>query len=186
MEDTTIIDLYWRRDQEAITETARKYGSYLDTIAMNILHDHEDSQECVNDTYLSAWNAMPPHRPSMLRTFLGKLTRNLAFNRYKRDHAEKRGGGEITLVLDELGDCVSGRDDVEASYDRKLLLSDIHRFLQELTELKRRVFLCRYWYADSISSIAQRFSLSENNVSVMLSRLRTKLRQYLWERGHDL
>lgn len=186
MEDTEIVALYWRRDQQAISETAGKYGGYLNAIAMNILSNPEDSQECVNDTYLNAWNAMPPHRPAMLRTFLGKLTRNLAFNRYQRDHAQKRGGGEIPLILDELGDCVSGRLDVEASYDRKLLMAAIHAFLQKQPEVKRRVFLCRYWYADSVSSIARRFSLTENYVSVILSRLRTKLRQYLLKRGFDL
>lgn len=186
MEDTKIVDLYWLRVPEAISETARKYGNYLDSIAMNILRNHEDSQECVNDTYLNAWNAIPPHRPSMLRTFLGKLTRNLAFNRFKKERAERRGGGEICLVLDELADCVSGRDDVEAAYDRKLLVAAIDEFLQRQPERKRRIFLCRYWYADSIRSIARRFSLTEGNVSVILSRLRISLRQYLLERGFDL
>ena len=186
MEDLEIVELYWCRNEQAIAETATKYGNYLTTIARNILFNHEDADECVNDTYLRAWNAMPLHRPKLLRTFLGKVTRNLAFIRYQKDHAQKRGCGEIPLILEEFGDCVSGKSDLEESYDRKLLLEEIQVFLLQQPEIKRRIFLCRYWYAEGVGDIARRFSITENHVSVMLRRLRIKLRQYLLERGFDL
>ena len=121
MEDRDIIQLYWDRDEGAIPATADKYGGYCAAIARNILDDGRDAEECVNDTWLAAWNAMPPHRPARLSTFLGKLTRNLSFNRYKAQRADKRGGGQLPLVLDELGECVSGREDVEGAVDRKEL-----------------------------------------------------------------
>lgn len=113
MDDNGIIQLYWDRNAEAITVTSAKYGHYCRSIAKNILHSEEDAEECVNDTYLNAWNAMPPHWPGQLATFLGKITRNLAFNRYKHEHTQKRGNGEVALVLDELADCISDLEDVE-------------------------------------------------------------------------
>lgn len=112
MEDSRIVELYWKRDADAIPATSEKYGGYCASIAQNILGNEEDAEECVNDTWLGAWNSMPPHRPSVLQAFLGKITRNLSFNRHRRDRAEKRGGGELPLVLDELGECVSGTDSV--------------------------------------------------------------------------
>ena len=115
MNDAKIVQLYLVRDEQAIPETANKYGNYCTSIAKNILSNQEDAEECVNDTYLNTWNAIPPHKPKMLSTFLGKIVRNLAFNRYKHNTADKRGGGEIALVLDELASCVSGNDDVETS-----------------------------------------------------------------------
>lgn len=186
MDDSKIIKLYWDRDEEAIAATASKYGSYCTSIAKNILHISEDSEECVNDTYLSAWNSMPPHRPNILPSFLGKITRNLAFNRYKHNTAEKRGGGEAPLVLEELGDVVSGRDSVESEADRRELVGAINGFLKTLTREKRAIFVCRYWYFDSVSEIASRFGMTENNVYVALNRLRSKLRVYLNERGFDI
>lgn len=186
MEDSQIVALYWDRCPDAISETARKYGNYCTSISMNILGDYEDAQECVNDTYLSAWNAMPPHRPGALAAFLGKLTRNLSFNRYKLKRAQKRGAGEILLVLEELSDCVSGTEDVEQALDRQLLMEAIHDFLRGLPKDRRGMFLCRYWYADNIRSIAERYGVTEGNVSVILGRLRTKLRAYLTERGFTL
>ena len=113
MDDEKIVQLYWNRDEQAIPATAQKYGNYCTSIAKNILGNLEDAEECVNDTYLNAWNSMPPHRPGVLSTFLGKIVRNLSFNRYKYNTADKRGGGELPLVLDELSDLVSGKDDVE-------------------------------------------------------------------------
>ena len=113
MDDTQIIQLYWDRNDQAIPATAEKYGNYCTSIAKNILGNNEDAEECVNDTYWSAWNAMPPNKPSILSTFLGKITRNLSIKRYNRNTADKRGGGQLTVVLDELADCVSGKDDVE-------------------------------------------------------------------------
>ena len=186
LEDNRIVQLYWNRDQEAIPATAAKYESYCASIAWNILGNKEDTEECVNDTYLNAWNSMPPHRPSMLSTFLGKITRNLSITRYRSLHTQKRGGGQAPCVLEELADCVSGKDDPASAYSRKELIGAIDDFLDSLSPEKRGMFLCRYWYFDSIPTIAFRFRKSENAVSVTLNRLRSKLRQHLLERGFDL
>lgn len=186
MDDSHIIGLYWERNQSAILATAEQYGGYCTSIARNILENEEDAEECVNDTWLGAWNSMPPHRPGMLSTFLGKITRNLSFNRRRRSGAEKRGGGELPLVLDELGECVSGRDSVEGEYDRKELLNAINEFLDGLSPEKRAVFVCRYWYADRVGDIAARQGMTENHVSVILTRLRRKLQEHLTKGGFEL
>ena len=186
MDDTKIVQLYWDRNEQAIPATADKYGRYCASIAQNILGNKEDAEECVNDTYISAWNSMPPHRPSILSTFLGKITRNLSFNRYKYNTANKRGGGEAALVLDEIEELVSGTDNVEQEVLRKELVKAIDAFLDGLPDNKRRIFVCRYWYFDIVSNIASRFGMTENNVSVTLNRLRLKLHNHLLERGFEL
>lgn len=122
MEDREIVNLYWERNSNAIKETASKYGGYCKAIAKNILGNNEDAEECVNDTYLNTWNSIPPNRPNVLSTYLGKITRNLSFDRFRHRHADKRGGGEIELVLDELGECVSGADSVEQEVEKKELI----------------------------------------------------------------
>ena len=182
MDDGKIVQLYW----EAVPATADKYGNYCASIARNILGSQEDAEECVNDAYLCAWNSMPPHRPKILSVFLGKLTRNVSLNRYKYDTAEKRGGGEVPVVLDEIAELVSGTDSVEREVDRGELVSAIDAFLERLPADRRSMFVCRYWYFDSVSSIASRFGMTENHVSVTLNRLRFKLRHDLLERGFDL
>ena len=186
MDDAKIVQLYLDRDEQAIPETANKYGNYCTSIAKNILSNQEDAEECVNDTYLNTWNAIPPHKPKMLSTFLGKIVRNLAFNRYKHNIADKRGGGELTEVLDELAGCVSGNDDVEQAYEYKELVKAINDFLGVLPVVKRNIFVCRYWYTDSISDIAARYNMTYTAVSMELNRLRTKLHNYLIERGYEL
>lgn len=186
MEDAKIVQLYWDRNEQAIPATADKYGNYCTTIARNILGNNEDAEECVNDTYLNAWNSMPPHRPSILSTFLGKITRNLSFNRYKHNTADKRGGGEVPFVLDELLGVVSDTDSVEQGVDRKELVNVIDTFLGTLSSEKRGIFVCRYWYFDSVSEIASRFGMTENNVSVTLNRICLKLHNYLLEREFEL
>lgn len=186
MEDNKIIQLYWDRNPDAIPATSEKYNSYCTAIAQNILESREDAEECVNDTYLQAWNSMPPHRPRILPSFLGKITRNLSFNRYKYNHASKRGGGEIPAVLHELSELVSGRSNVEEEIDRQELLRAINAFLESLPKSKRNLFICRYWYANSISELAGKFHMTENNVSVSLNRLRLKLRDYLTKGGFEL
>lgn len=186
MDDAKIVQLYLDRDEQAIPETANRYGNYCTSIAKNILGNYEDAEECVNDTYLNTWNAIPPHRPKMLSTFLGKIVRNLAFDRYKYNAADKRGGGELPLVLDELAGCVSGSENVEQTYERKELVTVINGFLATLPEEKRNIFVCRYWYTDSIADIAARYDMAYPAVSMMLSRLRTKLHNYLIERGYEL
>ncbi|NCE65313.1 sigma-70 family RNA polymerase sigma factor [Pseudoflavonifractor sp. 524-17] len=186
MNDNGIIQLYWDRNDQAIKATSDKYGHYCKTIARNILNSEEDAEECVNDTYLNAWNSMPAHWPEQLATFLGKITRNLSFNKYKHDHAEKRGGGEIALVLEELADCVSDTDNVEQTLDRQELVKAINSFVRSLSPEKRGVFVCRYWYADSVSEIANNYGMLQGTVSKTLERTRKQLKVYLTERGFEL
>lgn len=186
MEDEKIVQLYWDRDEEAIPATARKYGQYCTAIVRNILGSREDAEECVNDTYLNAWNAMPPHRPRVLATFLGRIVRNVAVNRWRRGAAEKRGGGELAVVLDELGEVVSGGEDVEQALRYRELVEAINAFLEGLPPEKRGIFLCRYWYTDSVADIARRYGMRPGAVSMALSRLRTRLRAELEERGFVL
>ena len=181
LEDARIVQLYWDRDEQAIPATADKYGSYCTSIAQNILGSYEEAEECVNDTYLHAWNSMPPNRP-----FLGKITRNLSLNRFKHNTADKRGGGELPVVLDELSELVSGNNGVEQEISRKELVKAIDTFLDTLSPEKRSIFVCRYWYADSISRIARKHRLNEGAVSMTLNRLRLKLHNYLLERGFEL
>lgn len=186
MEDHSIIQLYWDRNDQAIQATAEQYGHYCKSIAKNILNSEEDAEECVNDTYLSAWNAMPSHWPQQLAAFLGKLTRNLSFNRYKHNHAEKRGGGEIALVLDELTDCVSDAEDVESTIDRQELVKAINSFVRSLPADKRDLFVRRYWYADPIAEIAKDHGRPPGTLSKTLERTRKQLKAYLTERGFEL
>ena len=186
MEDSEIVQLYWDRDQNAISQTANKYGNYCASIAKNILGNNEDAEECVNDTYMKAWNSMPEHRPKMLSTFLGKITRNLSFNRYKLNHANKRGGSKIPAILDELNECVSGENNVEQEMEYQELVKAIDMFLDTLSIKKRNIFICRYWYSESISDIAKQYGMRENAVSMTLNRLRAKLQKYLSKRGFEL
>ena len=184
MEDTKIVQLYWDRDPDAIVHTADKYGNYCKTIAVHILGNQEDAEECVNDTYMSAWRAIPPHRPMSLSTFLGKITRNLSFNRYKQIHADKRGGSQIPYVLDELAECIAGTGSVEQTLEYDQLVATIDTFLDTLSVEKRVMFVRRYWYNDSMADIAGRFGKREKTVSKSLERIRHDLRHYLEERGY--
>lgn len=184
MEDNIILELYWHRDEAAIPATAEKYGRYCNTVAINILSSAEDAEECVNDTWLHAWNAMPPHKPSLLSAFLGKLTRNLAFNRYKQTHAQKRGGGETALVLEELEECISGGDTVEQEIDRKELVKELNAFLAGLSPETRRCFVRRYWYCDSVRHIAAEKGRTQASVTMLLSRTRQQLKDHLIQKGY--
>lgn len=183
MEDSQIIELYWRKNADAISETADKYGAYCFTIANNILHSAEDSEECVNDTWLHAWNAMPPQRPAVFRIFLAKITRNLSLNRFHARNVEKRGGGEIRLVLDELSECLAGGTDVEAAYEAAELEQCICRFVRSLPERERNVFVRRYFFTEPVAEIAARYGLTANHIMVMLSRARKKLKLTLEKEG---
>ena len=178
MEDTKIIDLYFERNEAAITETDQKYGAYCRSIAWNILQNHEDLEECVSDTWLRAWNAMPPQRPRVLRQFLAKITRNLSLDRFRAGHAQKRGSGEVPLALEELKECV-GSGDPATDAERKLLEELIGQFLQQLSQRDRGVFLRRYFYMESHKDIAARYGMKETNVRLCLSRTRQRLREYL-------
>ncbi|MFG6329395.1 MAG: sigma-70 family RNA polymerase sigma factor [Lachnospiraceae bacterium] len=186
MDDNGIIQLYWDRNEQAIRLTSEKYGNYCKSIARNILNNDEDVKECVNDTYFNAWNSMPTHWPEQLSTFLGKITRNLSFNKYKSNHTKKRGGGEITLVLDELADCVSDVGDVEQIIDRQELEKAVNSFVRSLSIKKRNIFVRRYWYADSVSKIATDYGMLQGTVSKTLARTRKQLKAYLTEMGFEL
>lgn len=183
MDDTQIVELYWARKESAIEETEAKYGSYCRSIAGNILQNQDDAEECVNDTWLGAWNSMPPHRPSVLSTFLGKLTRRISIDKWRRTTAKKRGDGQLPLVLSELEDCISDGKSIEEETERKLLAEVIAAFIKSLPETEQKVFLCRYWYMDSVSSIATRFRFSESKIKSMLFRTREKLRVRLEKEG---
>ena len=180
MEDREIIELYWRRSERAIACSEEKYGAYCRAVARQILRSLEDTEECVSDTWLAAWNAMPPHRPAVLRTFLGRLTRNLAVNRRIYDGAQKRGGGEVTLALEELQECAGG-ESAEQTLETAELGRSIDRFLRTLPEEVPAP-------ADYVpcGEIARRFGLREGAVKTRLHRTREKLRVFLRKEGYAL
>mgnify|MGYP001090334412 FL=1 len=182
MEDEKIIGLYWERSEDAIAETASKYGRLFFRIADNILSDQEDSEECVNDTYLGLWNAIPDARPSPFAAFAGRITRNLALKKYEYRSAAKRNPQAIRS-FEELRECVSGRTSVENKVEERRIEQLIDAFLWQQREETRTVFLRRYWYVDSISVIADRYGMKENTVKSILFRTREKLRKFLGEEG---
>ena len=179
MEDNRIVDLYWARSEDAITETSEKYGKYCYAIAYNILSNAEDAEESVNDTYLGAWRNMPPHRPSILSAFLGKITRRVSIDKWRGRTADKRGGGEIVLALDELAECVPSGHRVEREVEAGALEKIIDDFVMSLPLMERRVFICRYWYLDPISAIAAQFGFSPSKVKMILHRQRHRLQSIL-------
>jgi RNA polymerase sigma-70 factor (ECF subfamily) len=183
VDDLQIIDLYWARVEDAISETEKKYGRYCHSIAYHILHNEEDSEECVNDTCLKAWDSIPPRRPSALKLFLGKITRNLSLDRYEQRTAAKRGYGEIPLVLEELRECVPATDDSEHIVEDIALAELFDQFLAGLSVEGRRLFVLRYWHLYSIGEIAAICKLSESKVKMSLMRNRNKLRQLLEKEG---
>lgn len=183
MEDQGIIDLFFDRSEQAIVETDKKYGAYCYAIAYNILSSREDSEESVNDTYLTAWNTIPPRRPRLLNAFLGKITRHISIDRWRRLRAQKRGGKEMILALEELGECVAAQS-LEAEISQRELARSLNDFLAALPETERNVFLCRYWYMDSIETIAKITGFSQSKVASMLHRSRGKLRKKLSEEGY--
>ena len=183
MEDSEIVALYWKRDDKAISESDAKYGPNCRTIARRILHNKEDVEECVNDTWLGAWHAMPPHRPDKLKFFLGKITRNLSFNKMNAKTAVKRGKGELPVVLDELYDCVPGPNTVEDEIEVRELERQINQFLHSLPARSCNVFLRRYWFVETIAEISERYDMTPANIKVILSRTRGKLRDYLGKEG---
>ena len=186
MDEKQIIELYFARSERAITETDRKYGRLCYGIAFHILDSREDSEECVSDTYLRTWNAIPPNRPNRLAAFLARITRNLALNRYARYSAEKRGGGEVPLALEELAECVPAPDRVERKAEEVFLKDVLNRFLGELQPETRRIFLRRYWNLSPVSEIAEFYGISESKVKTSLFRTRGKLRSFLQKEGITL
>lgn len=183
MDDNEILDLYFARSEQAIMETDQKYGPYCYSIANHILQSPSDAEESVNDTYYSAWKLIPPRRPQRFSTFLGKLTRNLSIDRWRKNTAGKRGGGETQLVLDELAECVAGEETPEAELLRKELTATLNRFLRALPERDRMVFLLRYYYASTQPEITQRTGLSANQIKYILQRTRKKLADTLKKEG---
>ena len=186
MEDEKIVDLYWQRSESAIRETEIKYDRYLTKIAYNILADTEDSRESVNDTYLAAWNSMPPHRPGVLSTYLGKLTRRISIDCFRRRTRQKRGGSEYELSLSELGDCVSGGNTTEEIINVKLLADAIGIFLRLQSEEARNAFIGRYYYLDSLKEVAAYCGMTESKCKTLLFRTRVALKEYLREEGFEV
>ena len=183
MEDYQIVDLYWSRSENAIAQTEQKYGRMLTSISVSLVPTVQDAEECVSDTYLAAWNSIPPRRPSLFSAFLGKITRHLSIDRWRSRSACKRGGGEMELALEELDYCIPGGESPEQILARKELSLAINRFLEALPETERSIFLCRYWYLDPISRIAENFGFSQSKVTSLLHRLRGRLRAHLEKEG---
>lgn len=183
MKDIDIINLYFARSEKAIKETDIKYGAYCNSIAENILHSRNDSEECVNDTYLRVWNSVPPERPQNFRTYIGKITRNLAINRYRSFTAGKRGGSNVDVIFSELEGCIPSALTVEDALEEKILIKLLDEFLKKQSDTKKNIFLRRYWYCESISRISQDLSLSESKVTSVLYRMRIKLKEYLEKEG---
>jgi len=182
MTDEAIIDMYFDRNEEAIRASNVKYGKYCTAVADNILNSIEDAEECVNDTWMRAWNAIPPERPSVLKLFFARITRNLAINRYRASNAKKRGCGEIAAVLDELDGCISAKD-TEAMFDAVELSRAINTFLEGLEVRERVVFLRRYFFAEDTETVAMRYGMKKSNVRTILSRTRKKLKAHLTKEG---
>lgn len=183
MEDSQIISLYFRRDERAIEETAAKYGSYCYSIVHNILQNREDTEEAVSDTYLGAWAAIPPHKPAVLSTFLGKIARRTAIKRWQRSRARKRGGGELDLALEELSEFLPDHGTPESAVEQAELTGILNKFLGNLPKEERTVFVSRYWYLEPIADIATRFGFSQSKVKSMLARTRKKLYATLQREG---
>lgn len=183
MEDNQIIDLYWKRSDAAIVETSSKYSKYCHYISNNILRNTQDAEECVNDTFLQAWNAIPPNRPDRLSAFLAKITRNLSFNKYKSYSAKKRGGSQAELALAELEECIPSSENVEQVIDNISLADTINHFLASLPQTNRMVFMRRYWYLSSIKEIGCEFNMKENKVKSILFRERKKLKTLFEKEG---
>ena len=183
MEDGAIIDLYWARSQQAITESEQKYGPYCHTIARRILDREEDAEECVNDTWLRAWNAMPPQRPSILSAFFGKLTRNLSLDRWRRLKAAKRGGSQVEVALHELEDCLPDTRRPDENLEASETAAIISAFLRRQSEADRALFVRRYFHLEPLDDLCVRFGLSMGQVKSRLHRMRNKLKQELEREG---
>ena len=183
MEDREIIELYHRRDERAITETEEKYGPYCMRIARNLLDAREDAEECVSDTWYAAWTRMPPALPQCLRAFLGRITRSLSISRFRAAHAQKRGGGELEVLLSELEDCVPDPQGVEQAVEGRLLTGWIADWLESLGADERALFLRRYWYADGVQALAEQWGCTANQMARRMLRLRRSLKEFLESKG---
>ena len=188
MNDEKIIDLFWKRDETAIKETDKKYGRYCSTVSMSILHNELDAEECVNDAYLSLWNSIPPHRPQVLRTFLGRIVRNISINRHKSTHRQGHNcymDVSLEELMDELGDCFPSDDDMTNELSGEIK-EHLQAFLREQDALNRKLFVGRYWYGYPVHRLAEAYGMTPNAVTKQLSRTRERLRAYLAERGYTV
>ncbi len=181
--DDRIVDMYWERDERAIKETDQKYGRYLYAISYNILQDHLDSEECINDTYLTTWNKIPPTRPNVLQRFLSKITRDISVDRYRENHARKHVPSELIVSLDELEECIDGMTSAEENEAVAQISRVLNVYLHGLSERDRFIFVCRYYYADSVQYIAKMLEISDKTVYRELSKMRRELREALAKEG---
>lgn len=186
MEDHDIIQHFWERDESAIRETSLKFGSYCRAIANGILKNHEDSEDCVNEALMRAWESIPPKKPTSLGAFIGRITKNIALDRIRFSMREKRGGGELALVYEELSEVISDSTSIEGELERKEMMTVISRFLRGSSDVNRRAFVLRYWYCRSVRDVAQELGIKEENTYVILSRMREKLRNYLKKEGYNV
>ena len=182
MEDNQIIELYWARDERAISETDKKYRKYCNSIAHNILQNNEDETECINDTYYKTWNSIPTARPNILKLFLGKITRQLAINKYEKNKAKKRDSS-LDVFLSELEECIPNNNTIENELEYEELTGYINDFLSNVSERNRKIFIDRYWYMYSIKDISKNNNIRDSNVKVILHRTRNELKEYLEKRG---
>lgn len=183
MDDERIVALYWKRSETAIEETNKKYGSYIKSIAVNILGSEPDAEEAINDTYLDTWNTIPPNKPKVLATYLGKIARRRSVDILRKKKAARRGWGEAGVVFEELEECLSDSSRPDEKLEAEALAKAMSHFLRALPEREQKVFLCRYYYVESIETIASRFSLTNSAVKSILLRTRNKLKQYLIQEG---
>ena len=186
MDDNQIIELFFARDEAAIEAAGQEYGAYCASIARGILGDQGAAEECVNDAWLKCWQSIPPQRPRSLKSFAGRIVRNLALSTLRSENAQKRGGGQVQLALDELGEVVSGGDTPEGALDRQAFRAALDGFLDALPERNRNLFLRRYWYLDSVETLAKRFGMSQTQVTTTLHRIRQKLRVHLGQEGFQV
>ena len=186
VKDQEIVSLYWDRNEDAIHQTQIRYGAYLSKVSYNILADFEDSKECVNDTYLAAWNSMPTNRPNNLATYLGKITRQISIDVFRKRHREKRYASEYAVSLDELGDSFTDGVTPEQELDAKLLDEAINCFVRALPDMAQKTFVGRYYFFDSLKEIASYCGMTESKVKILLFRTRQKLKLYLKKEGYEV
>lgn len=186
MEDNDIIDLYWARQDEAIVQTESKYGRYCRYIAQRILSDSSDTEEILNDTFLKMWNTIPPNRPQSLKAYVGMIARQLSIDRYNAMNTQKRGGGQMSVVLDELAECIPDSEHTSDIHEGIALKDALNKFIRSLPADTQRVFVRRYWYAASLKEIAEEYGMNESTVSVQLLRTRRKLKKFLAKEGFDV
>lgn len=186
MLDKKIVELYWQRDEKAISETDKKYGTYCRYIAKRILCDEQDTAEAVNDTYLKTWNTVPPNRPDPLKPYVGMISRQTAINMSDKKHAQKREGGEYAVSIDELQECIPDNNSGADIGESVALKDALNRFIASLPKRDRMVFVRRYWYVSSVAEIAKEYGLTESNVKAILARTRKKLKDTLEKEGFDI